>query len=162
RAPPAKHLRGCMVHTVAPIGLVAALAAAVAAFPTTARADDFPNKPVRIVVPFAAGGVLDALTRLLAEHLQAQWRQTVLVETGVGASGNIGADFVAHAEADGHVLLASPPPPLAVNQFLFKTMPFKPSDFAIITVLANAPNVLVTKPGVPASSLREFIALTKA
>jgi tripartite-type tricarboxylate transporter receptor subunit TctC len=151
-----------MARTVASIRLVAALAAAVAAYPTSTRADVFPSKPVHIIVPFAAGGILDALARVLAEQLQVQWRQTVLVENRVGASGNIGANFVAHSEADGHILLASPPPPLAVNQFLFKTLPFKPSDFVVITVLANAPNVLVAKPGVPASSLTEFIALAKA
>jgi tripartite-type tricarboxylate transporter receptor subunit TctC len=159
----AKNLsKAAMARSAASTSLVVALAGALAAFSTSAHADVFPTKPVRLVVPFAAGGTLDALTRVLAEQLQAQWRQTVLVENRVGASGNVGADFVAHSEPDGHTLLASPPPPLAVNQFLFKAMPFKPSDFVIVTVLANVPNVLVAYPSVPASNLPELIALAKA
>src|SRR5215217_9600527 len=74
----------------------------------TALAQVFPTKPVHIVVPFAAGGALDSLVRTIAEQLQTQWKQTVLVENRLGASGNVGSSFVAHSEADGHTLLASP------------------------------------------------------
>jgi tripartite-type tricarboxylate transporter receptor subunit TctC len=126
-----------------------------------ANAQTFPTKAVHIVVPFAAGGALDSLTRVLAEELQGQWRQAVVVENRVGASGNIGTESVAHSDADGHTLLASPPPPLALNQFLFKTLPFRPADFSIITILASAPNVLVANRRVPASNLSELIALAK-
>jgi tripartite-type tricarboxylate transporter receptor subunit TctC len=142
--------------------LLAVLGSALGAASDTALAQGFPTRSVRIVVPFAAGGALDSITRVIAEQLQVQWRQPVVVENRVGASGNVGADFVAHAEADGHTLLASPPPPLAVNQFLFKTLTFKPSDFAIVAILASAPNVLIAKPSVPASTLAELVALTKA
>ena len=83
----------------------------------TASAQAFPTKPVRIVVPFAAGGSLDSVMRVIAEQLQARWGYPVIVENRTGASGNVGADYVAHAEADGHTLLASPPPPLAIINF---------------------------------------------
>ena len=128
----------------------------------SASAQVFPTKTVRIVVPFAAGGSLDVVVRTIAEQLQVRWGHPVIVENRTGASGNVGADHVAHAEADGHTLLASPPPPLALNQFLFRSLTYKPSDFAVIAILATAPNVLIAKPGVPASTLQELIALAKA
>src|SRR3954467_9278442 len=109
--------------------LLAALATSSSAF----AAQIFPVKPVYIVVPFAAGGILDSLTRLVAEQLQAKWQQPVIVENRVGASGNVGTAYVGQSDATGYTLLASPPPPLAVNQFLFKSLTFKPSDFAIAT-----------------------------
>ena len=142
--------------------LLSLLGVALSASPCAVSAPAFPAKPVYIVVPFAAGGVLDSLTRLIAEQLQAKWRQTVIVENRVGASGNVGAAYVGQSEADGYTLLASPPPPLAVNQFLFRSLTFKPSDFAIATILARSPNVLVANPKLNASNLAELIALAKA
>jgi len=142
--------------------LLSLLGVALSANPCAVSAQAFPAKPVYIVVPFAAGGVLDSLTRLIAEQLQAKWRQTVIVENRVGASGNIGAAYVGQSRADGYTLLASPPPPLAVNQFLFRSLTFKPSDFAVATVLAKSPNVLVANPKLNASNLLELIALAKA
>jgi tripartite-type tricarboxylate transporter receptor subunit TctC len=127
-----------------------------------ASAQSFPTKAVRIVVPFAAGGALDSVVRVIAEQLQARWGHPVIVENRVGASGNVGADYVAHAEANGHTLLASPPPPLAINQFLFRSLTFKPADFAAIAILATAPNILIARPGLPVSTLPELIALAKA
>jgi tripartite-type tricarboxylate transporter receptor subunit TctC len=128
---------------------------------TRAAAQSFPNKAVHIVVPFAPGTAPDVIARLLAENLQPKWQQPIVVENRVGASGNVGAEYVAHAEPDGHTLLLSPPPPLAINRFLFKSLPFQPSDLAIVTVLASAPNVLVAKLGVPASNVAELIALAR-
>jgi tripartite-type tricarboxylate transporter receptor subunit TctC len=127
-----------------------------------ASAQSFPTKSVYIIVPFAAGGIVDSLTRLIAQQLQAKWRQPVIVENRVGASGNVGTAYVGQSEADGYTLLVSPPPPLAVNQFLFKSLTFKPSDFAIAGILAKSPNVLVANPKLKASNLPELIALAKA
>src|ERR687896_502089 len=123
----------------------------------TAVAQTFPAKPVRIVVPFAAGTAPDLIARLLAEHLQPKWQQTIVVENRVGASGNVAAEHVARSSADGHTLLASPPPPLSINRFLFKSLSFKPSDLTVVTVLASAPNVLVAKPSVPAANVADLI-----
>lgn len=145
-------------YSLAPLLLLAALTTN----PSVVSAQAFPTKPVYIVVPFAAGGVLDSLTRLIAEQLQAKWKQAVIVENRVGASGNVGTAYVGQSEANGYTLLASPPPPLAVNQFLFKSLTFKPSDFAISNVLAKSPNVLVANPKLKASNLPELIALAKS
>jgi tripartite-type tricarboxylate transporter receptor subunit TctC len=142
--------------------LLSLLGVALFANPCAVSAQVFPAKPVYIVVPFAAGGVLDSLTRLIAEQLQAKWRQAVIVENRVGASGNVGAAYVGQSRADGYTLLASPPPPLAVNQFLFRSLTYKPSDFAVVTVLARSPNVLIANPKLNASNLPELIALAKA
>jgi tripartite-type tricarboxylate transporter receptor subunit TctC len=130
----------------------------------TANAADetFPSKTVRFVVPFAAGTAPDLIARLLAEQLQSKWQQTIVVENRVGASGNVGAEHVARSPADGHTLFVSPPPPLAINRFLFKSLSFKPSDLTIASVLVSAPNVLVAKPAVPASNAAELIRHAKS
>jgi tripartite-type tricarboxylate transporter receptor subunit TctC len=134
----------------------------LAAWPTNVAAETFPSKTVRIVVPFAAGTAPDLIARLLAEHLQPKWQQTVMVENRVGASGNVGAEHAARSPADGHTLFVSPPPPLAINRFLFKSLSFKPSDLTIVTVLASAPNVLIAKPTVPASNVADLIKHAKS
>jgi tripartite-type tricarboxylate transporter receptor subunit TctC len=142
-------------------GLAASALHAIA-LPTAAAAQTFPDKPVRIVVPFAAGTAPDLIARLLAEHLQPKWQQPIVVENKTGASGNIAAEHVARSPADGHTLMVSPPPPLSINRFLFKSLPFKPSDLTVVTVIASAPNVLVAKPTVPAESVTDLLALAKA
>jgi tripartite-type tricarboxylate transporter receptor subunit TctC len=134
----------------------------LAAGPITAAAETFPSKTVRIVVPFAAGTAPDLIARLLAENLQLKWQQTIVVENRVGASGNVAAEHAARSPADGHTLLVSPPPPLAINRFLFKSLSFKPSDLTIVTVLASAPNVLVATPAVPASNIADLIKHARA
>ena len=133
-----------------------------AAGPSIAAAELFPSKTVRIVVPFAAGTAPDLIARLLAEHLQPKWQQTIVVENRVGASGNVAAEHAARSPADGHTLLVSPPPPLAINRFLFKSLSFKPSDLTIVTVVASAPNVLVAKPTIPTSNVAELIKHAKS
>lgn len=130
--------------------------------PTIAAAETFPTKTVRLVVPFAAGTAPDLIARLLAEHLQPRWQQTIVVENRVGASGNVAAEYAARSPADGHTLFVSPPPPLAINRFLFKSLSFKPSDLTIVTVLASAPNVLIAKPAVPASNVADVIKHAKS
>ena len=129
---------------------------------TTVAAQSFPSKPVHIVVPFAPGTAPDLIARLVAEGLQSKWQQPVVVENRAGASGNIGAEYVARSTADGYTLLVSPPPPLSINRFLYKSLSFKPSDLTIVTVLASAPNVLVARPGIPASSVAELINHAKS
>jgi tripartite-type tricarboxylate transporter receptor subunit TctC len=142
--------------------LLLALSALPLANATAVGAQTFPSKPVRIVVPFAAGTAPDLIARLLAEHLQPKWQQPIVVENRVGASGNLGAEYVARAPADGHTLLVSPPPPLAINRFLFKSLPFKPSDLTIATVLATAPNVLIAKPSLPVANVAGLVAHAKS
>lgn len=137
------------------------LAALLIAAPAFGQAE-FPNRPVRIIVPFPAGGSADAMPRLISARLAEKWGQPVIVENRSGAGGNLGADFVAKAEPDGHTLLASAPGPIAIHQALYKKLSFDPSAFVPVTILALVPNVLVVNPNVPANSLQELIAFAKA
>jgi tripartite-type tricarboxylate transporter receptor subunit TctC len=138
------------------------LSASALAFASQAGlAQTFPDKPVHIIVPVAAGGAADTVTRVLADHLALKWQQPVVIENRVGASGNVGAAYVAQSPADGYILLASPPPPLAINQFLFKSVAFKSSDLAIVTVMASAPNVLVAKSSLPVANVSELLTFAK-
>ena len=121
----------------------------------------YPDRPIKIIVPFAAGGAVDVMARIIAEKLSDSWKQPVIVENRVGASGNIGAESVARAEPDGYTLLVSPPGPIAINQHLFANLRFDPAAFVPITIIAGAPNILVARPGLVAS-VPELIALARS
>lgn len=140
---------------IAPI-LMLALAPALAA------AEPWPAKPVKIVVPFNAGGATDVVARLLAQKLQEGWGQTVLVENRSGAGGNIGADVVAKSAPDGYTLLMTSGSIVTANPYMYKSMPFDPArDLVGITNVASGPQVIAVAPGVPARSLQELIAYAK-
>jgi tripartite-type tricarboxylate transporter receptor subunit TctC len=125
--------------------------------------DSYPTKPVRIIVPFSAGGVADLLPRLVGEKVSRKWGQSVVVENKVGAAGNIGMAEGARAEPDGYTLVLAPTGNLTVNPTLFKNLPFDThKDLTPVTLLAQSPNVLVVHPSVPAKSLKELIAHAKA
>ncbi len=136
---------------------VAALSAGVLG---AARAQ--PGRPLRLVVPFSAGGTADVLPRILAEKMRPAYPAGVIIENRVGAGGNIGADAVYRAEPDGSTLLVSPPGPIAINQHLYRKMSFDANRWVPVTVVATVPNVLAVSNKVPARSLREFIAHLKA
>ncbi|UUX94480.1 tripartite tricarboxylate transporter substrate binding protein [Aquabacterium sp. J223] len=121
-----------------------------------------PARPVRVTIPFPAGGTTDSVMRLLAERLSGRWQQQVLVDNKPGAGGNIGASLFARSEPDGHSLLCAPPGPLAINHHLYKTLAYDPRRFVPVTVIANMPNVLVVGPHVPARSLAELVALGRS
>jgi tripartite-type tricarboxylate transporter receptor subunit TctC len=124
----------------------------------SARADGFPDRPVRIVVPFSAGGTADAVPRLVGDWLSRKWGQPVIIENRTGAAGNIGAEFVYHAAPDGYTLLSSPPPPLVINQNLYPELGFDPAKFEPVSVMAQVPNALVVNPrNLKASSVSELI-----
>jgi tripartite-type tricarboxylate transporter receptor subunit TctC len=127
-----------------------------------AHAQDYPARPIRIVVPYPAGGSADLVPRIFAEKLHAKWGQPVLVENRPGAGGNIGAEYVYRAEPDGYTLMASPPGPLVVNRNLYRKLAFDPAAFVPVSILAEIPNVLLVNPRVPAHSIEEFIAFAKA
>lgn len=120
------------------------------------------TSPVRIVVPFPAGGTADVLPRILAEALRPQFPAGVVVENRSGAGGNIGADFVFRSEPDGTTLLASPPGPIAINHHLYKQLSFDPTRWVPITILASVPNVMAVSPKVKAKTVQEFIDYAKA
>jgi tripartite-type tricarboxylate transporter receptor subunit TctC len=131
----------------------------------SSRADDVANYPaqtIKIVVPFPAGGTADTLPRIVAEKLSTQWKQPVIIINRTGAGGNIGAETVATSSADGYTLLASPPGPIAINEALYKKLPFNPHDLMPITVLGTAPNVLDVRASFPAKTVKDLIAYAKA
>ena len=140
-----------------------ALVAGLFAHAAQAQAPAWPNQTIRLIVPYAAGGTTDFLARLSAEALGAKLGQTVLVDNRPGAAGNVGTDAVAKAAPDGNTLAFITTNNLAINQHLFKTMPYDPlRDLAPVAVIAEAPQILVVGKDVPAKDLREFIALAKA
>lgn len=126
-----------------------------------AVAQEWPSKPVRIIVPFPAGGSADLMPRVVGEKLAAKWGQPVVVENRPGAAGNIGAEAVFRAEPDGYTLLSAPPPPLVINRLLYSKLPYDSTQFVPVTVIGAIPNVLLVHPKVPASTLEELILFIK-
>jgi tripartite-type tricarboxylate transporter receptor subunit TctC len=131
---------------------------------STGRAQSgFPQKPVFLVVPFAPGGPTDAMARTLANAMKPILGQPMLVENRAGAGGNIGAEYVARAPADGQTLLFGTSGPLAINVSLYGKMNYDPvKSFAPIIQIGHLPNVLVIHPGIPAKNVQELIAYAKA
>ncbi|MES2686323.1 MAG: tripartite tricarboxylate transporter substrate binding protein [Pseudomonadota bacterium] len=121
-----------------------------------------PNKPLKLIVPFPAGGTADILPRILAEKMRANFPAGVLVENRAGAGGNIGAEVVFRADPDGNTLLVSPPGPIAINHNLYSKMTFDPTRWEPVTIVATVPNVLSVHPRLPVKDLAEFIAYLKA
>jgi tripartite-type tricarboxylate transporter receptor subunit TctC len=127
------------------------------------HAQDWPTRPVRVVVPFAPGGGADVTARLLTPLLSQALKQQVIVDNRGGGGGVIGAAAVASAPPDGYTLLYGTPGPLVTNPYLMKRLPYDPEkDFAPVTLLFRSPYALVVHPTVPARSLKELIALAKA
>lgn len=140
---------------------VACVVAAVAS--SVAWAQDYPSRPLRIVVPFPPGGSNDVLGRVLGQKLGDAMGQPVVVDNKAGASGNIGTDFVAKAPADGHTMLVASNTSLAINPVLYPRLPFDAiKDFEPVTLLGSLPVVLVVNSSVKAHSVAELIALAKS
>jgi len=126
------------------------------------HAQTWPARPVRLIVPFAAGGTTDVVARVLGQKLGEAWGQPVAIENRVGAGGNLGADAVAKAPADGYTLLMASGSILTVNPHMYKRMPFDAQrDLVPITNVATGPMLLVVNPAVPARNLRALIALAR-
>ncbi|RAI34927.1 Bug family tripartite tricarboxylate transporter substrate binding protein [Rhodoplanes roseus] len=143
---------------------LAAVAACVlgAAWPGGALAA-WPESPVRIVVPYAAGGSTDVVARLVAARLQVRLGQPVVVENTAGSAGNLGAAVVARAQPDGYTLLVATPGPAVMNQFMYRKMPFDTATaFTPVVSITYFPSVLVVGPKVKATTVKEFVAEMKA
>lgn len=129
-----------------------------ASFPGVAQAQGFPDRPVKIIVPFPAGGTADAVPRIVGDYLSRKWGQPVVVENLTGAAGNIGAAVAFRAAPDGYTLLSAPPPPLVVNHNLYPSLPFDPTKFEPISVMAQVPNGLFVNPNnIKATNIAELI-----
>jgi tripartite-type tricarboxylate transporter receptor subunit TctC len=144
------------------LGLACATLAS-AAWPGLARAQGFPSRPLTLIVPLAAGGTTDILGRLMGKQLGSRLGVAAVVENKAGAGGNIGAAQVAKAAADGHTLLVGTVGTHAINQALYRKLPYDPvKDFAPVALIATLPNVLVVHPSLPVRSVKELITHAKA
>lgn len=146
--------------SLAAAGLLAVLATTT--LPTTAIAQEWPTKPVKIVVPFAPASTPDTLARVLAQKLQERLKQAFTVENKQGAGGMMGTDAVAKAAADGYTIGVSVVGPMVNNKHLYKKMPYDPArDLAPITIAVTQPSVLVVKSQLPATNVAELVAELK-
>lgn len=128
----------------------------------TVRAQSFPERPVKIIVPFPAGGTADAVPRVIGDWLSRKWNQPVVIENHTGAAGNIGAEMAYRAAPDGYTLLSSPPPPLVTNHNLYPKLPFDPTKFEPVSVMAHVPSGLFVNPDkVKAANVVELIDYLK-
>jgi len=127
------------------------------------HAQDYPNKPILLVVPFAPGGSSDFLSRLIGAKLTEAWKQQVVVESRPGGAGNIAMDAVQRAKPDGYTLILGHVGTLAVNPAMFAKLPYDPiKGFVPVGMIATVPTLLVVNPSVPAKNFKEFLALAKA
>lgn len=139
------------------------LACAIAVTTCIGQAQDYPSKPIRLIVPFATGGVTDTSARVLADKLSRQMGQQVIVENRPGGSGNPGTQYVAQSAPDGYTLLLAFDGTMVINPFVFPKIPFDTvKDFQPITKLGDAALVLVAHPSVPAKTFAELMAYSKA
>ena len=146
------------MRTIKWIAVLAALLAAGAGW-----AQSYPTKPVRVIVPFPAGGATDIVARMVGQKLTDLWGQTIVVDDRAGAGGNIGGDLAAKAPPDGYTLFMTSGSIVTANPYLFKKMPFNPEkDLIAVTNVASGPQALVVNPSFPAKNVKELIAMAKA
>jgi tripartite-type tricarboxylate transporter receptor subunit TctC len=133
------------------------------ALPAACLAQDYPSRPIHLIIPFPPGGVADVIARPIADKLSKSLGQPVVVESHAGATGTLGASFVAHATPDGYTLLLGTTNEIAMSPTLFKSLPYDPNTaFAPITPVAVFPNVLVVGKDLPVKTLADLIALARA
>jgi tripartite-type tricarboxylate transporter receptor subunit TctC len=128
-----------------------------------AQGQTYPNKPIRLIVPYAAGGTSDILARQIGPKLTETWGQPVIVENKPGANGNVGADFVAKSAPDGYTLLLTDLGGLVISASVYPKLPFNPAqDFSPVVMVSYSPHVLAAHPSVPVKNVSELIAMAKA
>jgi tripartite-type tricarboxylate transporter receptor subunit TctC len=137
------------------------LAAALPAAPAFGQADNYPSRPLRMIIPFAPGGASDFIGRILQPKLAEVLGQQVVVDNRPGASGNIGIEMVAHATPDGHTFLLGNVSSMGINPSMFPNFPVRPRDFIPITLVVDVPGALAIHGGLPPNNLKEFIAYAK-
>ncbi|MCZ2496800.1 tripartite tricarboxylate transporter substrate binding protein [Xylophilus sp. Kf1] len=163
-----RHERRALIRTMAALGGAGLLGRASAqgaapATPASARPAAWPVKPIRLVVPFNAGGATDIIARTLGEALSRRVGQPVVVDNRGGAAGILGSDAVAKSAPDGHTLMVSLSTSMLINQFLYTRLPYDPAkDFTLVSQIAAAPVTLVVHPSVPAGNMKELLAYVKS
>ena len=131
--------------------------------PFAAAAQTYPSKPIRLIVPFAAGGTTDVIARLVGQKLTEALGQQFVIDNRPGANGNLGTEIAVKAQSDGYTLVMSYDGTMAINPSMYRKLPFDPlKDLAPIASVAQVPLLMVVHPGVPATNVREFVALAKA
>jgi tripartite-type tricarboxylate transporter receptor subunit TctC len=132
-------------------------------FSAAAAAQTYPNKPIRIIVPYAAGGTSDILARQIGPELNKAWGQPVVIENRPGANGNVGADMVAKSAPDGYTLLLTDLGGLVISASVYPKLPFNPAkDFTPVVMVSYSPHVLAVNPDVDVKNVKELITLAKA
>ena len=144
----------------ASVVLMVVLAALIA--PSAVSAQDYPSRPVKMIVPVPAGGITDVLARILQEPLTRKWGQPIVIDNRPGAGGNLGTEAAFKSDPDGYTVLFSIPGPFTVNPTLYQKLNFDPSEFVPVALLATIPTALIAGPKVPARTLPEFIAYARA
>jgi tripartite-type tricarboxylate transporter receptor subunit TctC len=136
---------------------------ALAASFTAARADDYPSHPIRLIVPYAAGGGADSVARIIAKRVSETIGQPIVIDNKGGAGAILGTDIVAKAEPDGYTLLLGQSGPISINPAVYKNLPYDPvKDFAPITMTTAYPYILMVNAKLPVKNLKEFVALAKS
>ncbi len=143
--------------------LAASLGALAAFFAGAAAAQSYPTKPIRIIVPYAAGGTSDILARQIGPKLTDVWKQPVIVENRPGANGNVGAEFVARSAPDGYTLLLTDLGGLVISPSVYPKLPFNPAqDFTPVVMVSYSPHVLAVNPAVQVKNVQELVEMAKA
>jgi tripartite-type tricarboxylate transporter receptor subunit TctC len=151
-----------MRHCLATWAVWVACALPIAPIPALAQAGSYPAKPIRVIVPFPAGGTNDSIARIVAQKLGARLGQPVIVEDVPGAGGNIGSAQFARSDADGYTLMVASPGPLTISFNLYPKLNYDARKFVPVSMIADMPNVLAVGPSVPARNISELIAYAKA
>src|SRR6476661_1316764 len=142
--------------------LSAVIGGLVLAVPLGVQAAEYPTRPIRLVVPYAAGGPTDVLGRLVGEYLGRDLKQPVIVENKAGAQGAIGAEAVARSEPDGYTLFVTAASIFVLNPLLYKKLPYDPArDFRMLALVTDLPVVMEVHPSVPAKTVAEFVAYAR-
>lgn len=151
-------VRGVLVGAALCTGVQIAVAAQ-----TGKAAADYPNKPIRLIVPYPPAGTAGIQARVIGEKLTEAWGQPVVIDHRPGAGGNIGAELAAKAPPDGYTIVIGTSGTHAINPSVYRKLPYDPvKDFAPVTLVSTTPQVMVIHPSIPANSVREFVALAKS
>ncbi|HEY9278773.1 MAG TPA: tripartite tricarboxylate transporter substrate binding protein [Eoetvoesiella sp.] len=149
-------------HVIIKFACVAVSTGALSVADAQTSTSSYPNKPIRYIVPFAAGGATDTVARVISEKLSEKWKESIVVENKTGGSGNVGTVQVARAAPDGYTMLMTINS-FTINRSLYKKLPYDPiKDFSPVILAATSPNVLVVNPQVPAKSVKELIELARS
>jgi len=143
--------------------ILSTLACGLALATPQSRAAEYPSRPIKLIVPYAAGGPTDVLGRMVGDYLGRDLKQTVVVENKAGAQGAIGAEAAARSEPDGYTLLFTAASLFVLNPLLYKKLPYDPDrDFRMLEVITDIPMIMEVHPSVPAKTVAEFVAYAKA